>query len=265
MSVSFWIWLFFSSFLGLLLLFFVHFLIRKRRIQRRNEWKKPEEIDKESPENIMEKLPAPKIQEKKLPKLLVADLGRAIKFLENKKYEEAARLFLSVLAYDEYHLSANSHLALLSLQMGDFLRAEEFFRKALSVSPDDPALLTNFAIALFEQKMPLAIAESLDALEKAAKIDPKNAERHANYGQSLFFAGRLEDALVAFSEAVRRSPRRLEFLFFLGDTLLALQKYSEARETFERILRISPNNNDARTEFEKLELRLGSREEKEKE
>ena len=259
MSIAFWIWIFLGSLLGLLSLFLVRFFVRKRRLKKSNEWKEPEESPSsenlETPEEIL----PPTIPEKKLSKALLADLGRAEKLIENKKYEEAARLLISILAHDENHGEANAQLALVYLQMGDFSRSEGFFRRALSVNPRDPALLTNFAIALFEQKTQGALSESLDALEKAVQVDPKNAERYANFGQSLFFAGRLQDALGAFTEAVRLSPRRLEFLFFLGDTLLALQKYSEARDTFERILRISPNNKEAHNEWEKLELRLGTK------
>lgn len=183
---------------------------------------------------------------------IVTLLKRAEVFIARKEYPEAKKSLIKILAWDEDHAEASTHLGFVYLQTKEYKKAESLFRKALEVRSQDASLLTNFSLSLFEQKDPSLIEESLEALKKAAQLDGKNPERFANLGQSLFFIGEKEEALTAFEKAVKIAPRNLDYLFFLADSYLALEREAEAKKIFQKITDIAPFNKDALRELEQL-------------
>ncbi|MEM1109460.1 MAG: tetratricopeptide repeat protein [Planctomycetota bacterium] len=66
--------------------------------------------------------------------------------------------------------------------------------------------------------------------------DWKDAEEHAERAQRFYRAGKWELALTELREALDQRPDEGEWLFGLGLTLDALQRYEEAAEAFEKAL-----------------------------
>ncbi|QQS59514.1 tetratricopeptide repeat protein [Candidatus Peregrinibacteria bacterium] len=205
-------------------------------------------------EDVEEKT-SQKSSEKKdvVPQEIYTLLHRAEALISRKEYEEAKRMLIKILSWDDDHAGANEHLAFVYLQTGEYSRAENIFRKVIETRPRDPSLLTNFALSVFHQnKSSEEMDESLLALRRAAEIDSKNPVRFANLGQSLFSAGDIVSAAESFEKALRFSPRNIEYLFFLADSYLMLERFAEAKQVFSKILDISPLNEDARREHEEL-------------
>jgi tetratricopeptide (TPR) repeat protein len=65
-------------------------------------------------------------------------------------------------------------------------------------------------------------------LRKAIAGEPSRGDWHFNLGLTLEAAGRLEDALRSFRDAVMRMPRRAEARFAEGSILCRLERYIEA-------------------------------------
>lgn len=188
-----------------------------------------------------------------IPQEIYTFLRRAEACISRKEYEEATRMLIKVLSWNDDHVGANEHLAFVYLQTGEYSRAENLFRKVIETRPKDPSLLTNFALSVFHQnKSPEDMKDSLLALQRAAEIDNKNPVRFANLGQSLFSVGDVASAAEAFEKAIRFSPRNIEYLFFLANSYLALDRFGEAKQVFSKILDISPLNENARREYEEL-------------
>lgn len=116
-----------------------------------------------------------------------------------KLTEEDARIF--------------AHRGELMLRRGDCGPAEEFFRKALHVKPDDVALLVKLGRAVFHNEdYPPArrMEDARDLWEKALKVDEENAEAHyyiALYWKEKGDFGRMEGAL---KKAIKHKPRYIE-------------------------------------------------------
>ncbi len=190
------------------------------------------------------------------PQSIITLLRRVDALIARKDFNEAKKILIRILSWQEDHFDASTHLAFVYLQSGEFRKAESLYRKAIQTKPRDASLLTNFALAILEQKDPMRIEDSVAAFQLATEIDSKNPERHANLGQSLFFSGDIPKAIAAFEKAIRLSPRNVEYQFFLADSYLAVRNFSGAKQAFEKILSISPTNPEATKEKQELE-RMG--------
>ena len=186
---------------------------------------------------------------KKVPGEAVSLMRKGETLLARKDFDEAKKIFLKVLAWDEDNTSACLQLAYAYLQTGEHVKADAFYKKVVSKHTADAEVLTNYASCLFHLGK---TEESLAMLRRAVELDEGNAERHSNLGQSLFCLKDFEGAYEAFLEANRLQPRNAEYLFFLADTLLALEKKSEAKEIFAKIVDLYPLNQEAKDELRRL-------------
>lgn len=269
---TFLFWLFYISLAGIIILFFRGFFLRivswvgkKRTIQKKvkevlQERKKI--LKKKSPqaeESSKQALPEEALgtsQIKKSPKKVSAEVSPLLRkgeaFMARNNFDEAKKIFLKVLAWDEENCDACSHLAYAYLKTGEFTKAEALFKKVIPHRQKDASLLTNYALCLLEQRDPKRAEESSEALEKALEIEPNNAERYSNLGQALFFMGDTEGAIVAFEKALHIHPRNTEYLFFYADSLIAAEKKQEAKAIFQKIADLYPLNEEAKEEVRKL-------------
>jgi TonB family protein len=78
----------------------------------------------------------------------------------------------------------------------------------------------------------------------AARIPPRASEAN-NRGDAHFDAGRYEDAVTAYQEAIKLFPRFVDALVNLGDALRELKRYDEAVNAYKQVVKLSPKNGDA--------------------
>ena len=81
---------------------------------------------------------------------------------------------------------------------------------------------------------------ALAQYEKGLRLAPGNADARLGRRMAESGLGRWEAAARAHPEAQRLDPARLERFGRLGDPLLQLRRYPEAREVFDRGLALSP-------------------------
>lgn len=207
--------------------------------------------DETGPET--EHVPSGHEHEEATPQKIMPMLRRVEILIARKEYDEAKKILIRILSWQNDHPDASAHLAYLYLQTSQYGKAETLFRKVLETRLNDASLLTNFALAVLEQKDPEKITDAVEALRMAAKLEPKNAERFSNLGQASYLAGDLEGAVSAFENAVKLAPRNIEYLFFLADSYLAVRNFGFAKRIFGRILEISPLNAEAKQELQALQ------------
>jgi tetratricopeptide (TPR) repeat protein len=83
--------------------------------------------------------------------------------------------------------------------------------------------------------------EALDAYTEAIRMDPEDGAAHNNRGIALVALGRYEKALDAQTEAIRLGPRRINRYVVFGETLVALGRYEEALDVYTKAIRLDPN------------------------
>jgi tetratricopeptide (TPR) repeat protein len=154
--------------------------------------------------------------------LLLAILLAAVPVAETKAAREQARR-CEVVSGEEGLAACRSALALglAPARVGPVrellarrLVAAQRWEEAAAHFAEDVALHPESAVARFRLGSTLLFAlgrveESLDPLGEAARIDSASADRQIAYALALSAAGRPQDALAAFEEALRRDPEAL--------------------------------------------------------
>ena len=111
----------------------------------------------------------------------------------------------------------NNRLYIFSLgnlyyELGDFKKAEVYFKKALEINPQDPEILNNLAWLYATSEMPelRKPEEALMLSRKAALLAPK-AHILDTLGESYFVNGRYAEAVQALEQAIATSPDNLSY------------------------------------------------------
>ena len=125
---------------------------------------------------------------------LEADLeraGRAALASDPTTLEEVRAGFERVLAFDPALWEAHFGLGLVARRREDFAAAARSFRRALELAPDQADVLHELGVALLATG---ARAESLELLDRAAALRPREAAYIADAGFARLRAGDLDAA-----------------------------------------------------------------------
>jgi tetratricopeptide (TPR) repeat protein len=136
------------------------------------------------------------------------------------------------------------------LRLGRYHLAIEAFQSALDLSPDHGDALIGLGTALFELERYEAAVQPLErALRGMATISGREARdapgARARLAWSLYYVGRLPEAIDAFQGALRATPNGAGLHNGLGWCLLRLGDRRQARAAFERALALQPGYEDA--------------------
>jgi tetratricopeptide (TPR) repeat protein len=172
----------------------------------------------------------------------------------------------------DYALGLRPHDTNAMLRMGNLLfnsgeltRAEEFFRRLQAIRPDPlfagrletirRALKGSAAHALSEALQDgLPVAKTrLSELEKSADPNVYFDERELNaLGYRLLAQNQVDQAVFIFELNARRSPDSWNVHDSLGEAYARAGRIEDAIRSYEKSLRLNPNNQNAKTMLEKL-------------
>jgi len=134
----------------------------------------------------------------------------------SERYNEAMRVWLSVLEDEPQHGPALTYLGQLALQQKQYANAYDFYTKAFAVPSDSPFdISTN----------PQMRASMYYRLALAAKG-----------------IGKKEEAIRALKEAVLLSPSDVNSQFEIGNLMISLKNFQEALPHLEVANALQPNN-----------------------
>jgi tetratricopeptide (TPR) repeat protein len=153
---------------------------------------------------------------------------------------------------------------------GDAAAAEELFTRAGGLAPSDPAVQAHFAQFRLSRGQPaqagylsaLALSadptcpdalvvkaqlaqrtgkgqEAIEALEKAAGVEPPNAEAHYQLGVWRFRATQRAEAIPHFETAATLRPRDARALDYLGLSLESLGEAEAAERAYGKALAVN--------------------------
>lgn len=121
--------------------------------------------------------------------------------------------------------------AILAAQL-DLRGALVEYRKAQSLSPNDPQLLLQYGDFLSELGR---TDEAAPMVEKAIDLDPLNPDAFYKRSVVLFITHRYADTINAAKQVLALSPNHASALGILGDSYQALGKLDEARKIYEQM------------------------------
>jgi predicted TPR repeat methyltransferase len=204
-------------------------------------------------------------------------LKKAIAKHENLEYEEAGKLYRTILSTKPRHLDANYLLGTLYAECGDFEKAKQHLAKAALIDPHSPMVQVNLgnvyrklgssdlAVKYFSrarQLMPtlyqahLGLGSALlelnqdfdkaaECFQRALSLAPYVPEIYQQMGQLLARNGNFDEALRMFEVARSMNPGFPDINFDMGLICLRGDRKEAAAECFREACRIAPDKVNA--------------------
>jgi tetratricopeptide (TPR) repeat protein len=165
------------------------------------------------------------------PGMLEAQLGvvRALEALGRSVEAEAACMPIVADHADDWR--SHHEMGLVLFRRGEFARAAEAWRKAMSATPDNAWVARNLGSAYFRSDR---FEDAIEVYRRSLELQP-NPIAYTNLGTALFYEGRHEEAIAAFEKAADLSPADPVMWGNLGDAIrLAGGEPVRVREVFQR-------------------------------
>jgi tetratricopeptide (TPR) repeat protein len=170
----------------------------------------------------------------------VIDLPQVMRMLEARRYAELESRARAVLLR---HPESGLAWKVLSVaQRAQGASALEALERASKLLPDDAEAQTNFGNALLEAGR---FADAARSLQRALRLEPAAAAVHSNLGNALRGSGQLHDAIASYRKALEIDPGLAEASNNLGNALRALGELDEAAACYRRALEIKRVNPEA--------------------
>ncbi|MHA6266042.1 tetratricopeptide repeat protein [Aliiroseovarius sp. CAU 1755] len=132
--------------------------------------------------------------------------------------------------------------AIALTKIGEWPAAEADFRKALELSPEQPAVLNYLGYTYVEKRINLD--EALSMIERAVEARPDSGFIVDSLGWVLFRLGRYDEAVQHMERAVELMPVDPILNDHLGDTYWAVGRKREARFQWSRALSFVTDDTD---------------------
>jgi tetratricopeptide (TPR) repeat protein len=158
--------------------------------------------------------------------------------LKDKNFKDAIARYEEILAKKPDYLAGFMAIGTIYDQQGDSMKAEEYYRKALSIKKDFGAAANNLAWKLAEKGE--NIDEALEFARIAKEQMPDNPSVMDTLGWIYFLKGSYLNAISELQDSVERVPENPVINYHLGMALLKNNKPVEAGEYLKKALTLDP-------------------------
>jgi tetratricopeptide (TPR) repeat protein len=118
-------------------------------------------------------------------------------------------------------------------------------RRRLKAAAAALAAAVLFCSVILTQMQVRHWQNNITLFEYTTKVTEDNSRAETNYGIALAAAGRLEEAALHLSNAIRTNPTNPEAINYLGKVFLNVGKITEAIECFTELIKIEPDSAEA--------------------
>ena len=161
-----------------------------------------------------------------------ANVRRGVKLAETGDLEGAITAHEAALVQEPSLAEAHANLIALYGRARNWAKAEEHYRKVVTLGVDLGTAHYDYGVVLgLQEKWDLAA----EAYQRAIAVNPSHAQAHNNLGQILEHQRRLDAAADEYRRAVDSQPAFRLARFNLGRMLIALGRTGEAITELERL------------------------------
>lgn len=136
-----------------------------------------------------------------------------------------------------------------------FAEALEHYQKSLSLYPEQPEVLINAGIALYELKRPDA---TFSLYREVLDAHPDFHQMRLNLGAYLVDQKRPEEGLQEFRKILSLDPGNADAYYAIAITYMQTGQIALAEEAFHSTLKLNPDHLKAQNELRKLKSRIHS-------
>ncbi|XP_021182328.3 protein O-mannosyl-transferase TMTC2 [Helicoverpa armigera] len=171
-------------------------------------------------------------------------------YVQLQQWPLAENSLVSALAAAPHHAGTHVTLAqILARNASRSMEAEMWFKKALTLAPNDPSVRDQFGMFLRSQRR---LRESAEQLVAAAQLSPSDSVRAASAARALRDARRCRSAERWYARAVQLNPDDAEYHSNLGAILHLNGKYAAAATSYRRALQLQPNDDITITNLKRV-------------
>jgi tetratricopeptide (TPR) repeat protein len=171
-----------------------------------------------------------------------AELNSLLEHYQNGRYDDAEKLALSITQqFPEYQFGWKI-LGIILGQTGRITEALVAIQKAVALTPADPEVHYNLALAL--QKLD-RLQEAEASYRQAIALKSNYAEAHNNLGTTLQELGRLEEAEASYRQAIALKSDYADAHFNLGNMLQELGRLEEAEASYRQAIALKSDYDEA--------------------
>jgi Tfp pilus assembly protein PilF len=151
---------------------------------------------------------------------------------------EAVAEFREALTLDPSMVAVRLYLAHVYLDLGRGARAREELETGLSQTPGSPEFLALLGETERQLKNP---QHAVELLRHALQTDESNSQTRYYLGLALYDLGQRDDAIKELEGVVQSAPGVADPYLALGTMYLEAGRVPDARQTFERGVRVDPS------------------------
>ncbi len=159
-------------------------------------------------------------------------------FKEND-FESAARNFREAVELNPENIDARVSLGVAWMSQNKLVEAEAEFRKVIELSPASGVAYSNLGNALVRQGK---LQEAIEPLREALSVDANDAASHVILGRALSGLGRVKEGWSHLNEAARLHPSNAAAVVCIerGDAALNAGRLDEAISQYKQAVKASP-------------------------
>ena len=143
-------------------------------------------------------------------------------------------------------------------ELGNLPKAEEKFRKACALSPNNPEVLNNlgYTLALQGRK-----SEAIKYYKEAIRIQPNYHDAYFNMGDALIEEEKFNDALLVYEKLLKFKRDNSKVYYNFGIVQNELSMPEKAIVSYKEAIRLNPHYTDAYNNMGTILRTLGKEEE----
>jgi tetratricopeptide (TPR) repeat protein len=166
------------------------------------------------------------------------ELLQGAKMHQDKAFREAEAIYLDVLAQNPQDSDAHHLLSMLEFDLQNYAQSLEYAHKAIAINPTVSHYYVSLAQALEKTG---DLENALLAYMQALKLDPYQIDAYFSAASLYIASMRTDVAIALYEQAFSLFPDDLELLITLAKVYHYEQNLAKATELYEKALQIKPD------------------------
>lgn len=171
-------------------------------------------------------------------------MSLGLTYLQNNNYTQAKKNLDKALAFNPRSADVQYAMAYYYQLVGDNLRAEEYYKTAIDIAPDDGDIANSYgAFKCQNGDYDKAKAYFFDAINN--RLYANAAQTYENLALCAQSQGKLDEAIGYFKDALQHQPARGKSLFLLSELYTVSEQWDLAEITlqkYQRVAKVTPDS-----------------------